>query len=163
MKRNIIGLLLAGCITAVAITGCSSSETEEDTTQTVTSNEPIYYTSEEELPEDAYYIVRTEKVTNKTITGKKETKKETRYYPLLQAENTLEDVVEEPTGYVPERIEWVNSDVDEGAIPTMYVGDQMIYKSATQIPAMFTLEKFFDNGFNIHIVYLPYNLNPCFN
>jgi len=140
MKKKLISALLLGCMILGTLSGCG---TESASSKTV---EAPYYTSEEELPEDAYYIVR-------------EVDDETRYYPLLQAENTVETSLEEPTGYDPTRVTWVNADIDELQIPTMYAGDKMIYKSSTMIPEKYSLEKFFDNGYTIGVMGLSRDLS----
>lgn len=161
MKRKISQILCIGVIGAlilgsmVSFTGCSLL-TEEDEMTEVT---PVYYLSEEELPEDAFYIVRTVEVTQTSLTGNEETYDETRYYPLYQAENTIDEIRDTYEGYEPERIEWVNYDVDEGLIPTMYATDKMIYKSSTKIPSIYTMEKFFDNGYTLGVMGLKQDLS----
>ena len=59
-----IGCLIAG----LSITGCGKSETVDEAAYLTPDDvESVYYTSEEELPNDMAYVVRTEKekVTDK--------------------------------------------------------------------------------------------------
>lgn len=137
MKKRILTLLLSGTLIVSLFSGCGKSETNARE-----ELEPSYYTSEEELPNDAYYIVK--KV--KTDEGK-----ETRYYPLLVAENTCSDVRSGVAGFDDSRIQWVNYNTDEQLIPTMTDKDKLIYKSATLIPTAYSLEKFFDNEYTFGV------------
>ena len=106
--------------------------------------EPGYYTSEEELPENAYYIMHKAKDDK----GKPYVK----YMPLLAAENNYGSLANESyTGFNPKRITWVNYNVDEGAIPTLSKNDKLIYKSSTYIPTKYALEKFFDEGYTFGV------------
>lgn len=131
--KLVLGITLISLMSSLFI-GCK----KEETVVTPEDVEPNYYTSETELPDDAYYIV-------------KKVKKETRYYPLLKAENTCSSVNSAATGFDDSRIEWVNYSVDEGLIPTMSSTDQLIYKSSTSIPTSYSLEKFFDNGYTFGV------------
>lgn len=132
-------LLLAGC-----------GKTEEKIL-TPDDMEPLYYTNETDLPADAYYIVREEedKKGNKII----------KYYPMLFAKKTYTEVNTYPVGSDPHRITWVNYNIDEGLIPTMYAGDKMIYKSSTTIPVIYSLEKFFDDGYTLGVAGLTQDLS----
>ena len=151
MKRNLfmIGCLIAG----LSITGCGKSETvDESAYLTPDDVESVYYTSEEELPNDMAYVVRTEKekVTDKD--GNETEQDVTKYYPIYYSiENNFTMDAEFPTGEDPDRIAWVNYNIDEGYIPTMYPGDKLIYKSNTYIPTKYSLEKFYDNGYTLGV------------
>lgn len=153
MKKRIVAIiaLLGIVFTSLAsLTACGlpvpGTEAEEEAYLTPDDYEPTYYTSEAEIPEDAYYIVH-------------ETKNETRYYPLYSPEHTYTDVNSDPTGFDPSRVTWVNYNLDEGLIPTMYAGDKMIYKSSTYIPTTYSLEKFFDNGYTLGVCGLRQDLS----
>lgn len=151
MKRNLfmIGCLIAG----LSITGCGKSETVDETAYLTPDDvESVYYTSEEELPNDMAYVVRTEKekVTDKD--GNETEQDVTKYYPIYYSiENNFTMDAEFPTGEDPDRIAWVNYNIDEGYIPTMYPGDKLIYKSNTYIPTKYSLEKFYDNGYTLGV------------
>ena len=157
MKHKIISTIMVGCMllgTVFAASGCSFPGTGRKA-----ATEPVYYLSEKELPEDAYYIVRTETVKKKTLTGGEEEVEETRYYPLYQAENTIDSVNDTYKGYDPTRITWVNADIDEALVPTMYAEDKMIYKSSKSIPTTYALEKFFDDGYTLGVMGLAQDLS----
>lgn len=151
MKRNLfmIGCLIAG----LSITGCGKSETVDEAAYLTPDDvESVYYTSEEELPNDMAYVVRTEKekVTDKD--GNETEQDVTKYYPIYYSiENNFTMDAEFPTGEDPDRIAWVNYNIDEGYIPTMYPGDKLIYKSNTYIPTKYSLEKFYDNGYTLGV------------
>jgi hypothetical protein len=134
MKKKLLALLLS-VSTIVTFAGCGTTQTAETAPNDI---ELPYYVSEEELPDDAYYIVH-------------QTKNETRYYPLYQAPHTFEDANDSAKGELPNRITWVNYNIDEGYIPTFYEGDKMIYKSSTVIPTKYALEKFYDDGYSFGV------------
>lgn len=142
MKRRIAVLAICGAMVIGCFSGCGSADGNNQA-MTPDDMEPNYYTSESDLPNDAYYIV-------KTITDK-DGEETTRYYPLLSTENTCEEVQDGYEGFDATRIEWVNYTVDEGLIPTMSVEDKLIYKSETYIPTEYSLEKFFDNGYTFGV------------
>ena len=80
------------------------------------------------------YVVRTEKekVTDKD--GNETEQDVTKYYPIYYSiENNFTMDAEFPTGEDPDRIAWVNYNIDEGYIPTLYPGDKLIYKSLQNI------------------------------
>lgn len=137
MKKRILTLLLSGTLAVSLFSGCGKGETNARE-----ELEPSYYTSEEELPNDAYYIEKKVKT---------EDGKETRYYPLLAAENTCPDVRSGIAGFDDSRIQWVNYNTDDQLIPTMTDEDKLIYKSATLIPTAYSLEKFFDNEYTFGV------------
>lgn len=151
MKKKIVSLLMLLCLTL--LTGCGLNLSKEDTADFLTPDdfEPIYYTAEAELPEDAYYIVHKE-----TDEGGNTY---TKYYPLHQAEKTYDETREKQAGYDSSRVVWVNYNHDEGLIPTMYQGDELIYKSSTYIPTKYALEKFFDNGYTFGVCGLEQDLS----
>lgn len=151
LNNLLIGGLIIGSL--FSFTGCGKKNKKSGT------KEPKYFLSEDKLPEDTYYIVRTEKLTKKNIVGKKKVVKETRYYPLLKAENTIEDINTEPKGFSPKRLVWVNKDIDESQIPTMYAKDKLIYKSSKKIPTTYAMEKFFDNGYTLGVMGLTQDLS----
>lgn len=157
MKKKVLALILT-CITVFStlLTGCSLNSGEVDVTKlTPDDYEPMYYTSEAELPENMYYIVH--ETTEKDKDGNKIDV--TKYYPLYLAERTYSEIYKEAAGYDPNRIVWVNYNTDEGLIPTMYAGDQLIYKSSTYIPTKYSLEKFFDGGYTIGVSGLNQDLS----
>ena len=158
MKRKILCFLLV-IVSSVSLTGCTIPFLSSDSKSEKKQVEPGYYLSEEELPNDAFYIVHEVTYDKESLDGSKKSVTETRYYPLLQAENTIQEAREEPAGYDASRITWVNHDVDEGAIPTMYAGDMMIYKSPTSIPTKYSLEKFFDEGYTLGVCGLQQDLS----
>ena len=154
MKKKFLALTFSLIFVLSLFSGCGKSDKETTNTATPDDVEPSYYTSEEELPDDAYYIVK--KVT---VKEKKKKVKETRYYPLLSAENTCTNVQDNYTGFDATRVEWVNYSVDEGLIPTMSEDDELIYKSANMIPTKYSLEKFFDNGYTFGVCGLKEDLS----
>ena len=117
--------------------------------------EPIYYTDENALPEDTYFIAHPDTITDKLgmVTPI------TKYYPLLKAEKTFSEKRTTHAGYDFNRVVWVNYNIDEGLIPTMYEGDELIYKSSTYIPVKYALEKFFDNGYTLGVCGLVQDLS----
>ncbi len=161
---RILCTAIAGAIALISLTGCSFTKSKEPDTKSLTPEdyEPGYYLSEESLPENAYYIKRDVQVTTENKDGTKQTSDETRYYPLLAAANTFDqnntgDM--RARGYDSSRLVWVNYNLDEGKIPTMYAGDQMIYKSSTYIPTKYNLEKFFDDGYTLGLSGLSQDLS----
>lgn len=154
MKQRILKILALTLVAATAFasfTGCSFMSAEEEGYLTPDDYEPVYYTSEAEIPEDAYYIVRKDVDEDGNAI--------TKYYPLLAAETTFTDVREKYAGYDASRVTWVNYNLDEGLIPTMYAGDKLIYKSSTYIPTTYALEKFFDNGYTFGVAGLEQDLS----
>lgn len=156
-KIFVIGCLIAG----LCLSGCGKSDTTTEADYLTPDDiENVYYLSEDELPNDMAYIVRTE---TETVAGKdgKETKQDvTKYYPIYYSiENNFNENAEYPTGEKPDRIAWVNYNVDEGYIPTMYPGDKLIYKSNTYIPTTYSLEKFYDNGYTLGVAKLEQDLS----
>ena len=144
MKKKLLAVLI--CTTTIIstiFTGCGNTTEKAVTPDAV---ESTYYTSEEELPSDAYYIV------HKTKDGKV-------YYPLYDAQHTYEDIREAAAGDDPTRVTWVNYNQDEGLIPTFYKGDSMIYKSSTVIPTKYALEKFYDEGYSFGVMGLQQDLS----
>ena len=159
-KCAIKSLLLATCIIMnFGITGCGKKEVAEETYLTPDDIENVYYLTEEELPNDMAYIVRTstEQISDKK--GNVTEQEVTKYYPIYY---NIEKNHDKPSGVMgesPNRIEWVNYNIDEGYIPTMYPGDKLIYKSATYIPTKYSLEKFFDNGYTLGVGGLTQDLS----
>lgn len=151
MKRNIfaIGCLMMGLL----ISGCGRSEqqnVEEAAYLTPDDVEKVCYMTEEELPNDMAYIVRTTTETIKDKDGNETKQDVTKYYPIYYGiEHNCSEQATFPAGENPDRIAWVNYNIDEGYIPTMYPGDKLIYKSSTYIPVKYSLEKFFDNGYTL--------------
>ena len=137
--RRIKTIAIALAAAMLPLSGCGNKDVTEDTSvsQEVYAYDGISYTDESELPEDAFYIV------HETASG-------TVYYPLASAETTFESANGGPTGYDPSRIEWYLVS-EENYIPTMYVGDSVIYKSGTYIPLEYSLEKFFDEGYTFGV------------
>lgn len=167
MKRKIISILLISAMIATACfsTGCSKKGEDPASTEEIDLSKqadydtpddftPFSYATEEELPEDNFYIVHTEKVKEK---GK--TKEITSYYPIYNAEHTYDGMNDSPAGEDPTRIMWVNYNIDEGLIPTFYPGDKLIYKSSTSIPTTYSLEKFYDDGYTIGVSGLKQDLS----
>lgn len=154
-------LLFLCCFTTVFLAGCGKGQDSSSEKAKLTPDDiqPVYYSSEEELPNDMAYIVRTttEKVKTKDGTTKQ---KVTRYYPIYyDIETSMETDAAYPAGEDPSRIAWVNYNVDEGYIPTMYPGDELVYKSATYIPTSYSLEKFYDDGYTLGVAKLQQDLS----
>lgn len=142
-NKRICAALLVMC--ALSMTACGNRNTSGTQQETEIRDynipddfEPTYYVTEEELPGSAYYIVHKEG-------------DETRYYPLLNIEKTYSKERTSVEGSDSSRVCWVNYNIDEGLIPTMHKGDQMIYKSETYIPTEYYLEKFFDEGYTFGV------------
>jgi hypothetical protein len=145
-----ISLLLVGGIlatTCLSMTGCGVTA-EDSSADYATPDDftPLYYTSEEDVPEDTYCIVHTD---GENI----------YFYPLYAAEHTYDDANSRPSGEDPTRAFWVNYNIDEGLVPTMYEGDRLIFKSNNYIPTKYYLEKFFDDGFTLGIFGLQQDLS----
>lgn len=142
MKKKIIAIITMSMILSM-FAGCSAKKNTTTTDyKTPDDVEPSYITSESDLTDNCYYIVKN----IKTKKGK-----ETRYYPLYQPENTCAEDRETYAGFDASRIQWVNYTTDEGLIPTMNPGDSLIYKSTTYIPTAYSLEKFFDDGYTFGV------------
>ena len=148
-------LMLMSCfLIGLVAAGCGKSESKDEANYLTPDDiENVYYLSEEELPNDMAYIVRTEK--DKT----KDSEEVTRYYPIYSGIETNCEKAEIAAGEDPSRIAWVNYNVDEGYIPTMYPGDKLIYKSSTYIPTKYSLEKFFDDGYTLGVAGLKQDLS----
>lgn len=154
-------LTLLCLVFGISCVGCGSEPVEEEETYLTPDDiENVYYLSEEELPDDMVYIVRTstEQVTDKD--GNVEEVEVTKYYPIYYAvETNCGNQPEGNAGVTPDRIMWVNYNIDEGYIPTMYPGDKLIYKSHTFIPTKYSLEKFYDNGYTLGVALLGQDLS----
>jgi len=161
MKKHKYLLMLLTMLATVLFAACGQKQTENVAAyKTPDDFAPIYYLSEAELPNDMYYIVRTETETQVAKDGTETEIEVTKYYPIYAAvEKNFTDVYESSVGFNSNRIMWVNYNVDEGLIPTMYPGDKMIYKSATYIPTKYALEKFFDNGYTLGVCGLTQDLS----
>ena len=160
MKKTFITIALLICM--CSITACTLPiNTQKEAPPELTPEDftPNFYLSEDELPEDAYYIAHdvTEYKTDKD--GNQEEIHYTQYFPLLQAEVTYDEKRESYAGYDFNRVVWVNYSKDEGLIPTMYKDDRLIYKSSTFIPTKYALEKFFDNGYTLGVCGLVQDLS----
>ena len=165
MKQRLLAILLSLMMIVLIsglIVGCGSNKESTEDMETKQSDyttpddvEPAYYTSEEELQEEMFYIVHTEKKKDK---NGKETEVN-YYYPVYNAEHTFEQVVTEPAGADPTRVMWVNYNIDEGLIPTFYPGDKLIFKSSTMIPTIYSMEKFFDDGYTFGVCGLQQDLS----
>lgn len=157
--RKILAMSLA-LIAAFSLTACVNNKAEEEVYPTPDDFEPMFYTNEADLPENAYYITHSvvEWVEDKK-TGEKTKVEYTKYYPLLQSEKTYTEKRSDYAGYDFNRVTWVNYNIDEGLIPTMYAGDKLIYKSSTYIPTKYALEKFFDNGYTLGVCGLKQDLS----
>lgn len=150
MKKRLILL-----ITILSLSIFSSCGQTEVIIPTPRDFIPQYYTSEEELPEDAYYIKRSVNVTNEDGSNSNLN----IYFPLLNAEKTYDEKRDSYAGYDFDRVVWVNYNSDEGLIPTLYSGDELIYKSSTYIPVKYYFEKFFDNGYTFGVCGLKQDLS----
>ena len=162
MRRKITKCLLAAtCLVfSLGITGCGKQEPEEDTYLTPDDIENVYYLTEEELPDDMVYIVRTTTEQETDKDGNVTEVEVTKYYPIYyEIEGNCDEDPYGNAGEDPSRIEWVNYNVDEGYIPTMYPGDKLIYKSHTYIPTKYSLEKFYDNGYTLGVALLQQDLS----
>ena len=161
MKKHKLGILLATILVMiVALTGCTGKKEEETGYLTPDDFEPVYYLTEEELPYDMYYIVHEETVTQVDKKGNETEIEVTKYYPVYGAvERNYTEAHDSQAGFNSNRIMWVNYNLDEGLIPTMYPGDKLIYKSATYIPTKYSLEKFFDNGYTLGVCGLTQDLS----
>ena len=163
MRKKLIAIFLVSTCLISSFVGCGKKEEEqveyENGYATPDDFEPMYYMSEEELPENAYYIVHKDTVEEQTKDGKTVSSKVTKYYPLHQAQKTYDKAYEDAAGYDPTRVTWVNYNEDEGLIPTMYAGDKLIYKSSTYIPTKYALEKFFDEGYTLGVCGLAPDLS----
>lgn len=140
--RCAVSMILA----ASMLSACGNSQNAQNDYPTPDDFEPEYYLSEEEIPEDTYCIVHEEG-------------ENVYFYPLLKADHTFDDTYKEAKGEDPSRVYWVNYNMDEGLIPTMYPGDRLIYKSATTIPTTYSLEKFYDNGYTFGVCGLKADLS----
>ena len=153
MKRKILAVFTASLYILSALTGCGNNTQDEETgTYPVPSDfTPAYYLTEEELPENQFYIVHE--------TVDEEGNAITQYFPLYYAEQSYTGVNNSPSGADASRFVWVNYNIDEGLIPTMYPEDIMIYKSSTDIPVTYYLEKFYDEGYTFGVAGLYQDLS----
>lgn len=136
MKKKIIIALMVMC--AVSLAGCGSKKKEK-----APEYEPTYYTSEEELPENQFYIAHTE--TND------DGEERTIYYNLSTAESTISEANTTACGSDNSRMLFLGYQTTEKLVPTFYEGDKLIYKSKTNIPLSYSFEKFFDNGCSLGV------------
>ena len=159
MKRFLMIITLVMLI--LTFSGCSFPLFENEPVEPPTPDdfEPAFYTHEEELPENSYFIARdvTEYETDKD--GNTIEINYTKYFPILAAEKTYEEKRDTYAGYDFSRVVWVNYNIDEGLIPTMYSTDRLIYKSSTYIPTKYAMEKFFDNGYTLGVCGLEQDLS----
>ncbi|MBR5355533.1 MAG: hypothetical protein IK121_01290 [Lachnospiraceae bacterium] len=146
--------IIFALLTLITLAGCGKTE-EEGSYPTPDDFEPAYYLSENDLPENAYYITHKDVITDE----KGNNVEVIKYFPLLQAEKTYTEKRTGKAGFDFSRVTWVNYNIDEGLIPTMYPGDELIYKSSTYIPVKYSLEKFFDNGYTFGVCGLKQDLS----
>lgn len=161
MKKKKYLLVLVFIFVTGMLSACNSGTKENTNTyKTPDDYEPVYYLSEEELPNDMYYIVHTETQTQVKKDGTETEIEITKYYPVYSnVEHNYDQTYDYHAGFNSNRIMWVNYNLDEGLIPTMYPGDKLIYKSATYIPTTYSLEKFFDNGYTLGVCGLVQDLS----
>lgn len=140
MKRKILSIMLALTFVITMGTGCGKNQevVKEKTPEDMT---PASYASEDDIPTDTYCIAH--KVT------KKNGDESVVYYPLYKADTTATKLLDSAEGYNPERYFWLDYNEDEGMIPTMYPGDKLIYKSDTETPLVYNVEKFYDQGYTV--------------
>lgn len=156
MKKKLsfktLGLIILTIVfVAIFILASIRGKKNGSSQQPVTDNEPpdnaitdmddesVYYENESEIPSETFCIAHLMDDGSK------------RFYPLYQAESTISDYHDGFAGMDPDRIFWLNSQLDEKKLPTMYPGDVMIYKSDTYVPDLYYLEKFFDNGYTFGV------------
>lgn len=139
-RKMLFSLFLVTVLVTSLFSACGKKKLEQPTGyKTPKDFTPKFYTKENELPDDAYFI-------------RHKTKEGYQYYPLLTPENTFDGTAQSNyTGFDDARIVWVNYNKDEGLIPTMGKGDDLIYKSTKSIPNKYALEKFFDRGYTIGV------------
>lgn len=142
MKKKIICIVLAAAMCVSAFTGCGKKKEQAKEQKELTPDDmsPDYYTSEEEIPTGTYCIAHKMGETKDSIN--------VRYYPLYNAES-FGSPDDGATGSDGSRYFWLNYNVDEGKLPTMYPGDRIVYKSDTSIPDHYIIEKFFDYNYTV--------------
>lgn len=151
MKKRVF-LTLLGITIMCTVTACGKKNSEQETLTPKDYQPQCYEFSnneidEDELPDDTYYIVR-------------KTKKKTIYYPVYSnCETSIEAAPDSCQGADPERIIWVNYNLDEGLVPVMKKGDSFIYKSSTYIPTTYAIEKFYDWGYTFGVCGLQSDLS----
>lgn len=166
-----IALLLAAAIlftsVSVLFTGCRTNSDEngtEITDRDLSTEEgydtpddvtPATFTSEEELPEDNFYVVHTKNEKDK----KGKSHEVTYYYQIYASDHSFDGSNTQAAGADPTRITWLNYNVDEGMVPTLYPGDKLIYKSSTSIPTLYYWEKFFDDGYSVGVAGLKQDIS----
>lgn len=145
-KKAIAFMLVTACITTMFTACGKGKDSDTETAATVT---PIVYADESEIPTDTYCIAHKEVSKNGDAS--------VVYYPLYAADTTAKTDYDHAKGYQPERYFWVRKNQDEGIIPTMYPGDKLIFKSATETPLQYSMEKFFDDGYTVGVAGLKKN------
>lgn len=148
--KKIMVAALAALLAAGMLAGCGKKQQAVEPKKELTPADmhPEYYSSEDEIPTDTYCIAHREKINKK--------KAEVRYYPLYKAES-YGDVEDNATGMRNDRFFWLNYNKDEGLIPTMYPGDKIVYKTNSDIPEGYSIEKFYDEGYTIGVAGLYSN------
>ena len=138
--RKVLSLFLAATFAATLFSACGKKGIEQQKEyKTPEDFTPKFYTEEKELPDDAYFI-------------RHKTKDGYQYYPLATPENTFDGTAQSNyAGFDDTRIVWLNYNVDEGLVPILGKGDDLIYKSTKSIPNKYALEKFFDRGYTIGV------------
>lgn len=147
-KRQIAAIAVVMALCTIVSGGCGKKTARKDTRPlTPDDMHPAYYSDDTGIPSGTYCIAH--KTSGKNGAG-------VVYYPLYAAENTGEPS-DDATGESGDRFFWLNYNVDEGKLPTMYPGDQLIYKSDKSVPAEYTIEKFFDEGYTVGVAGLYEN------
>ena len=77
LNNLLIGGLIIGSL--FSFTGCGKKNKKSGT------KEPKYFLSEDKLPEDTYYIVRTEKITKKKYRRKEKSSKRDTILPPFKS------------------------------------------------------------------------------
>ncbi len=148
MEKRITAVMLLAI--SVCLCGCSNPFSKQDAGEPTPDPYAITIHSVDELENDTYYIKHGDD-----------------FYEIPEIECSFEDDehnnqtyiltdVETPDG-IPNRTIFYSKDKTELLIPTLYQGDELVYKSSEEITDNFTWERYMDGGYTIGVCGITLN------
>lgn len=121
-KKKILVLLITGIIACSAVSGCGTSETEEESVQNTSEETSVI--SDVSLLESGQVYVCSDGL----------------YYPLCSSEATF-DMAEDDSETSDDKTIWFSED-DWENVPTLYEGDTLVYRYDEDLDETFYIERF---------------------
>lgn len=140
-KMIAVGLIIAQ--STIFLTGCNVFKNKK----TVESTQFISTCNSNKLYSGQYYIWHDESQSNierdiNTDMSKFKNYTYDIFQPVYKESDPANDEIENDLRIL------MLSDENDGKIPTLYKGDELIYYSDSSLPSKFTLERFYDHGYS---------------